>query len=138
MVQGIILFNVGGKEWTLDLSLGKGSVTEGQPDGVTPELTLTMTDDTFAKLVAGKLNPQQVRPCAATALCVRLVAAATEWTDDGEHKLQDCMSGLAFLPAATKGVLKRRRGNGLLGPSHSCARGKQQLVCACRLLSSGS
>jgi putative sterol carrier protein len=60
-VQGIILFNVGGKEWTLDLSSGKGAVTEGQPDGVTPELTLTMTDETFAKLVAGKLNPQQVR-----------------------------------------------------------------------------
>jgi putative sterol carrier protein len=34
-------------------------VAEGQPEGSTPDLTLTMTDDTFAKLVSGKLNPQQ-------------------------------------------------------------------------------
>lgn len=47
-------------EWTLDLRQGKTpSVSEGPPAD-SPDLTLTINDDNFAKLVAGKLGQQQV------------------------------------------------------------------------------
>jgi putative sterol carrier protein len=56
-VQGVILFEVGSQKWTLDLSSGAGSLKQGEEGA--PDLTLTMTDENFAKLVSGKLNPQQ-------------------------------------------------------------------------------
>ena len=58
-MQGVILFDVSDKKWTLDLSSGAGSLKEGDTDNA--DLTLTMNDENFAKLVSGKLNPQQVR-----------------------------------------------------------------------------
>lgn len=59
-MQGVIVFDIGGHKWTLDLTSGTGSLTDGVPDGVEPDLTLTANDDNFAKLVSGQLNPQQV------------------------------------------------------------------------------
>lgn len=49
-------------EWSLDLrDPAKASVTSGAPpDGDSPDLTLTISDANFEKLVAGKLGPQQV------------------------------------------------------------------------------
>jgi putative sterol carrier protein len=58
-MQGVILFDVGNQKWTLDLSSGAGSLKQGG-DSESADLTLTMTDENFAKLVSGKLNPQQV------------------------------------------------------------------------------
>lgn len=58
--QGVILFCIGDRRWTLDLASGSGSVREGELEGESaPDLTLTMNDDTFSKLVSGKLAPQQ-------------------------------------------------------------------------------
>ena len=49
-------------EWSLDLrDPAKASVVSGAPpEGESPDLTLTISDANFAKLVAGKLGPQQV------------------------------------------------------------------------------
>ena len=78
-VQGVILFDVSDKKWTLDLSSGAGSLKEGDTDNA--DLTLTMNDENFAKLVSGKLNPQQVRQnnCTRTVtpIVVVLVVAHT-------------------------------------------------------------
>lgn len=55
----MIVFDVSDKKWTLDLTSGTGSLKEGDADSA--DLTLSMTDENFEKLVSGKLNPQQVR-----------------------------------------------------------------------------
>ncbi len=49
-------------EWSLDLrDPAKARVISGAPpEGESPDLTLTISDANFAKLVAGKLGPQQV------------------------------------------------------------------------------
>lgn len=63
-VQGLILFKIDGDEWTLDLrpETEEGNISQGPPpEGVKPDLTLTISDDNFVKLVNGKLGPQQVR-----------------------------------------------------------------------------
>ena len=36
-------------------------ILQGPPQNEKPDLTLTVSDENFAKLVMGKLNPQQVR-----------------------------------------------------------------------------
>jgi putative sterol carrier protein len=63
-VKGLVVFKIDGSDWTLDLrpeggADGKSRVKEGGPDGESADLTLTIKDDDFVKLVAGKLNPQQ-------------------------------------------------------------------------------
>ncbi|KAK9864927.1 hypothetical protein WJX84_010474 [Apatococcus fuscideae] len=61
-VKGLILFKIDGEEWTLDLrpETGTGSISKGPaPKGFKPDLTLTISDDNFVKLVAGKIGPQQ-------------------------------------------------------------------------------
>ena len=58
-VQGLIVFDVDKEKWALDLREGTRSVTKGAPSDK-PDLTLTITDDNFVKLVNGKLGPQQV------------------------------------------------------------------------------
>ena len=63
-VQGLILFKIDGDEWTLDLraETENGTISQGPPpEGFKPDLTLTISDDNFVKLVNGKLGPQQVR-----------------------------------------------------------------------------
>ena len=72
--QAVVLFKIDGSEWTLDLRQDSTpSVAEGGPPAdVKPDLTLTISDDNFAKLVAGKLGPQQVgthRPCRTNCYC---------------------------------------------------------------------
>lgn len=57
-VQALIVFSVGDNAWTLDLTSGAGHLSRGTSEDA--DLTLTMNDDTFQKLVSGKLNPQQV------------------------------------------------------------------------------
>ena len=67
MLQGLVLFKIDGDEWALDLRSGKGKLTKGSPEGDTkPDLTLTISDENFAKLVMGKLGPQQVHRSAAS------------------------------------------------------------------------
>eukprot|EP00878_Enallax_costatus_P003979 GHUV01004201.1.p2 GENE.GHUV01004201.1~~GHUV01004201.1.p2 ORF type:complete len:129 (+),score=40.24 GHUV01004201.1:99-485(+) len=58
--KGLVVFNIEGDQWTLDLrpESGSGSVKKGAP-AEKPDLTLTISDDNFVKLVMGKLNPQQ-------------------------------------------------------------------------------
>lgn len=58
-MQGLVVFKVDDEDWTLDLREGQGSVTKGLPKEKA-DLTLTINDENFAKLVMGKLNPQQV------------------------------------------------------------------------------
>ena len=58
-MQGLIVFDVDKEKWALDLREGTRSVTKGAPSDK-PDLTLTITDDNFVKLVTGKLGPQQV------------------------------------------------------------------------------
>lgn len=53
-------------EWTLDLRQGQTpSLVEGAPREGSPDLTLTISDDNFAKLVSGKLGQQQVHLLSA-------------------------------------------------------------------------
>ncbi|GIL89701.1 hypothetical protein Vretimale_16638 [Volvox reticuliferus] len=60
-IKGVVVFKIDGEEWTLDLSEGTdGKLYKGAPEsGDKPDLTLTMSDQNFAQLVMGKLNPQQ-------------------------------------------------------------------------------
>ena len=58
-VQGLIVFDIDQEKWALDLREGTRAVTKGAPADK-PDLTLTITDDNFVKLVNGKLGPQQV------------------------------------------------------------------------------
>ena len=67
------MFKVEEDDWTLDLREGKGSVAKGVPSDK-PDLTLTISDENFAKMVMGKLNPQQV--CAVVACRASGAAAA--------------------------------------------------------------
>lgn len=53
-----MVFNIDGEHFTLDLRKGKGNLSRGKPEGK-PDLTLTVNDDNFVKLVNGKLGPQQ-------------------------------------------------------------------------------
>jgi putative sterol carrier protein len=54
------VFKIDGEQWTLDLREGKGSLAKGSPsEGDKVDITLTMTADTFVKLVMGKLGSQQ-------------------------------------------------------------------------------
>ena len=60
--QGLVVFNIDGEQWTLDLRTGSGKAYKGTPENdEKPDLTLTISDDNFVKLVMGKLGPQQVR-----------------------------------------------------------------------------
>ena len=59
-VQGLIVFDIDKEKWALDLREGARTVSKGAPADK-PDLTLTITDDNFVKLVNGKLGPQQVR-----------------------------------------------------------------------------
>lgn len=70
MLQGLIVFDTFVKEknqkvsekQTLDLREGKGKTYSGMPENdEKPDLTVTISDDDFAKLVMGKLGPQQVQ-----------------------------------------------------------------------------
>lgn len=56
--KGLVVFNIDGEQWALDLRQGSGSVSKGAP-AEKPDLTLTISDENFVKLVMGKLNPQQ-------------------------------------------------------------------------------
>ena len=58
--QGLVLFKIDDEEWTLDLRSGKGKVSKGGAGEDKPDLTLTISDDNFVKLVMGKMGPQQV------------------------------------------------------------------------------
>jgi len=55
--KGVVRFNIDGVEFLLDLKNGSGSIQEGGEGAA--ELTVTVSDDNFAKLVEGSLNPQQ-------------------------------------------------------------------------------
>jgi putative sterol carrier protein len=63
VLQGLVVFNIDGEQWALDLRQGSGSVSKGAPSEK-PDLTLTISDENFVKLVMGKLNPQHVRGTA--------------------------------------------------------------------------
>jgi putative sterol carrier protein len=56
--RGLVVFNIDGDNWALDLREGSGSVKQGAPDDK-PDLTLTISDENFVKMVMGKLSPQQ-------------------------------------------------------------------------------
>ena len=44
----------------MDLANGAGEVIEGEPEGIEPDATLTMSDETFINLVLKKSHPQMV------------------------------------------------------------------------------
>ncbi|EFN58752.1 hypothetical protein CHLNCDRAFT_14910, partial [Chlorella variabilis] len=47
-----------GAEWTLDLREGKGTLVKGPPPEKA-DITLTIKDGDFVRMVGGKLGPQQ-------------------------------------------------------------------------------
>lgn len=57
-VKGLVVFDIDGEHWSLDLREGEGALSKGK-HADKPDLTLTMTDTNFVQLVMGKLNPQQ-------------------------------------------------------------------------------
>ena len=73
-----MLVKIDDEEWTLDLRSGKGKVSKGGTGSDKPDLTLTISDDNFVKLVMGKMGPQQVCPlqdlnhhfCTAQSLAI--------------------------------------------------------------------
>jgi hypothetical protein len=54
-----VVFVIDDQTWTLDLREGAGSVSQGPPADKA-DLTLTISDANFAKMVMGQLSPQQV------------------------------------------------------------------------------
>jgi putative sterol carrier protein len=58
-VQGVVVFDIDGEKWTLTLTPNSRGVKKGAPEGK-PDLTLTISDENFVKLVMGKMGPQQV------------------------------------------------------------------------------
>jgi len=52
--------NADGKEqsWVIDLKQS-GTVTKGKPDGVKPDVTLLMSDETFVDIASGKIGGQK-------------------------------------------------------------------------------
>ena len=79
-VQGVVVFDIDGEKWTLDLRPGSRKVTKGAPEGK-PDLTLTISDENFVKLVMGKMGPQQVRALQhlASACIHRWKCAEATW-----------------------------------------------------------
>ncbi len=75
-MQGIVVFDIDGEKWTLDLTPGSRSVKKGAPEGK-PDLTLTISDENFVKLVMGKMGPQQVTFTITTSTI--LIARLQEW-----------------------------------------------------------
>lgn len=57
--QGIVVFNLDGQEWTLDLREGKGSLTKGSPEDKA-DLTLTLSGQNFVSMVMGKSSSQML------------------------------------------------------------------------------
>lgn len=59
-IKGIVHFSIDDDSWTLDLREGQfGELYKGPPREGKPDITLTINDENFTKLVMGKLNPQQ-------------------------------------------------------------------------------
>ncbi|KDD75382.1 hypothetical protein H632_c710p0 [Helicosporidium sp. ATCC 50920] len=55
--KALVVFKIDGEQFTLDLRPGNGSVKQAAPEGKA-DLTVTVSDENFMKLVKGKLNPQ--------------------------------------------------------------------------------
>ena len=65
-IKGVIVFEIDGSgRWVLDLREGSGALTRGEGDDKgdddqpEPDLVLTMSGDTFVKLVSKKMSSQQ-------------------------------------------------------------------------------
>jgi hypothetical protein len=110
-VKGLVVFKIDGSDWTLDLRPAsedgaagggggggggsdkkKSRVQEGAPDEAA-DLTLTIKDDDFVKLVAGKLNPQQafltrrLKIAGAMSLAMKLQPILDAAAKPGKSKL---------------------------------------------------
>ena len=75
------MFDIDGEKWTLDLRPGSRKVTKGEPEGK-PDLTLTISDENFVKLVMGKMGPQQVWHAPPVALPCGHAPAYNIYLDD--------------------------------------------------------
>ena len=58
-VKGVIVFDVSGHPFTIDLKHGSGDVYAGMPKQGKPALTITVSDADMVSLADGKLNAQQ-------------------------------------------------------------------------------
>lgn len=56
-LQAIVVFDVDGEKWTLDLRPEKGTLTKGEPEEKAA-LILSMKEPTFVALVMGKTSSQ--------------------------------------------------------------------------------
>ncbi len=60
-VKGVFVFDVEGKQHTVDLKNGTGAVYEGAPkEGTKADVTFTLSDDNFAALVSQKVKAPQL------------------------------------------------------------------------------
>lgn len=85
-VGAVVLFEINGKQWTLDLKNGSGKIEQGQTTAT--DCTITMKEADFLNLLNGKLSPQTAfllgklklkgNMAAATKLSAVFAAAASQ------------------------------------------------------------
>lgn len=79
------MFDIDKEKWTLDLREGTRAVSKGAPADKA-DLTLTVSDDNFVKLVNGKLGPQQV--CAGSTHIMAAVRTSTALVPEHERPVR--------------------------------------------------
>jgi putative sterol carrier protein len=57
-INGVFLFKIGDKEWTVDLKSTPGKVSSGKQG--TPDVTLTVAEPDFVTLMTGKATGQSL------------------------------------------------------------------------------
>lgn len=65
-LQGVILFDIGDKKWTLDLSSGNGSIKEGESDDEDADVTLTMSGVLPCTQVVCETHPKGISRTPST------------------------------------------------------------------------
>lgn len=125
-VKGVICYVIGGKEYTLALKEGKGSVHNGRAGS--PDVTITMAPEIFLALADGSLNPQQafmrgslkLKGNMALALKLNSVMEAIRKTTGG-----GTLPASVTLPAASHGAPAPPRSSPELksGPTFEAIRG---------------
>jgi putative sterol carrier protein len=57
-INAVIVFDIGGNKWTLDMTKPSDWVSVGAAEGVTPKMTVTSSEADFVAIATKKLNAQ--------------------------------------------------------------------------------